>query len=354
MIAAKGFVPQKVVTLLLTGMLCFLATACTSSSMPVAKSASLHNPLIPAADPFVVYHQGNYYLSGTHTGNSLEIWHAPRLEDAGKTATTVWTPGPGEPAHQVWSPSMFLLNYQGSRHWFLYFTATTDNKNESHRIYVLQSRDTDPLGPYTFKGQLGGTDEATAIDPSLLQMNGKLYLLYVLEKGSNAVYIAPMSDPLTVSAAPRLLIDPDQPWERGDGSDQSSYPVAEGPQALYHNGKTFIVYSGSDTGNFNYCLGMVIYDGKGDPLDKNSWQKKGPVFQYSGDNGVFGPGRASFTTSPDGKQSWMVYHAKTTADYRYDSRLARAQPFTWHADGTPDFGVPVSLKTTLEPPSGEV
>lgn len=333
-------------------MLSFGLISCSSQhAVNAPMSKSLHNPLAPIADPFIVRYQGSYYLTGTHTSTSLEVWHAPRLEDVGGSAQTIWKPQAGEPAFQVWSPSMFLLDYHGSKHWFVYFTAALQDKNEEHRIYVLQSQGSDPLGPYTFKGQLGGTDQETAIDASLLQIQGKLYLMYVLEKGSNAVYIAPMSDALTVSGAPQLIIDPQEPWEQGYEAT-SHYPVAEGPEALYHDGQTFIVYSASDTGNYNYCLGLMIYKG-GDPLDSHAWEKKGPVFQYSSDTGVFGPGRAVFTTSPDGKQSWMVYHAKSTPDFTYQGRETRAQQFTWNADGTPNFGVPVSLKAALNPPSGE-
>lgn len=329
-----------------------LIVACASSSSSMLKSdVSLRNPIAPIADPFIVRHAGSYYLTGTRTGTSLEIWFAPRLEDIGKTSRTIWTPQPGEPSFQVWSPSMFLLNYHGHKHWFVYFTAAMQDKNEDHRIYVLQSAGSDPLGPYMYKGQLKGSDNTTAIDASLLQLDDKLYLMYVLEKGSNAVYLAPMNDALTVSGEPHLIINPDQPWEQGDQAT-SHYPVAEGPEALYHDGRTFIVYSASDTGNYNYCLGLMIYKG-GDPLKQQSWEKQGPVFQYNSDNGVFGPGRAHFTTSPDGKQSWMVYHAKTTADFTYEGRETRAQQFTWNADGIPQFGTPVSVQTPLDPPSGE-
>jgi GH43 family beta-xylosidase len=332
-----------------------LAVACASPSAPMSHSqnaTTFHNPISTQADPFIVLYNGVYYLTGTSTGGSIEIEHSSRLESAGENATTIWSPSADQPQYQVWSPSMFLLDYKGQQHWFIYFTVSADNTNEAHRIYVLQSEGTDPLGPYTFRGQLGGTDDATAIDASLLHIHNKLYMMYVLEKGTNATYIVPMSDALTVSGQPQLLINPDQPWEMG-GNAHSHYPVAEGPEALYHDGKTFIVYSGSDTGNYNYCLGLLSYNGTGDPLQQSSWTKTGPVFQYSRANGVFGPGRASFTTSPDGKEDWMVYHAKDTDDFTYDGRTTRVQQFTWNADGTPNFGVPLSLKTALTPPSGE-
>lgn len=351
MAAKSNSIGALTIMLLILNVL-FVACAPTTKHMSVA--ATFHNPIASVADPFVVYYQGNYYLTGTSTRGSLQIWHGPHLEKVAEApATTIWLPEGDQPQYQVWSPSMFLVDYRGKSYWFVYFTAATENKNESHRIYVLQSSGTDPLGPYTFKGQLGGTDETIAIDASLLRIENKLYMMYVLERGTNAIYIAPMSDPLNVSGEPQLLIDPDQPWERGAGAGQSSYPVAEGPQALYHDGKTFIVYSASDTGNYNYCSGMLTYDGSGDPLKRTSWAKSGPYFQYSEANGVYGPGRAVFTTSPNGKQSWIVYHAKTTSDFTYEGRETRMQEFTWNADGTPNFGVPVSVTTALTPPSGE-
>lgn len=346
---------RKNIVVMVLLLFSLLLAGCAPAAKHMFVATTFRNPIAPIADPFILHYQDNYYLTGTSTGGSVQLWHSPHLETvASAPATTIWSPSGDQPQYQVWSPSMFQLDYQGKSYWFVYFTAAADNKNESHRIYVLQSSGSDPLGPYTFKGQLTGTDETTAIDASLLRIQDKLYLLYVLERGNNAVYIAPMSDPLTVSAAPHLLIDPDQSWERGAGSGQSSYPVAEGPQALYHNGKTFIVYSASDTGNYNYCSGVLTYNGTGDPLERSSWAKSGPVFQYSQANGVYGPGRATFTTSPDGKQSWIVYHAKTTKDFTYDGRETRTQSFTWNTDGTPDFGVPVSVNTALAVPSDSV
>ena len=310
---------------------------------------NMRNPILPIADPFVTRHDGCYYVTGTSTGASIHIWAASTLDGLSAAPLTIaWNPRGDQPAHQIWSPSMYLLPYRGADQWFIYCTASLDDTNRAHRIYALRSDGEDPLGPYTFEGQVAGMSDATAIDPSLLRLGGHLYLLYVEEPGNgpapeaNVVYIAPLSDPLTLSAPGRPLIYPDQPWERGGDEGHSPYPVAEGPIALHHDGRAFIVYSGSHTGNHTYCLGLLAYDGVGDPLDVASWTKSGPVFSYSEANGVYGPGRASFTTTPDG-EDWMVYHAKADRAYSYRGRTTRAQRFTWNADGTPSFGVPVPV-----------
>lgn len=309
----------------------------------------IRNPILPIADPYVARHDGRYYVTGTGATDALQVWVAPTLSDLrGGRPVTVWRPQGDEPAHQIWSPSLYLLPHRGGDRWFIYFTASSDDTNRAHRIYALRSEGADPLGPYTFMGQPIGMSDATAIDPSLLRLRDRLYLLYVEEPGdgpepdANVIYIAPLNDPLTLGAAGRPLVDPDQPWERGSGG-HSSYPVAEGPIALHHDGRTFVVYSGGHTGNHTYCLGLLAYDGVGDPLDAASWTKSGPVFSYSAANGVYGPGRASFTTSPDGGEHWMVYHAKADRAYSYRGRTTRAQRFTWNDDGTPSFGVPVRV-----------
>nr|WP_240731501.1 family 43 glycosylhydrolase [Hymenobacter radiodurans] len=76
------------------------------------------------------------------------------------------------------------------------------------------------------------------------------------------------------------------------------------------------------------------------------------MFKKSEANSVYGPGHNSFTKSPDGKQDWIVYHAKDAATGKCEQRSSRMQPFTWNTDGTPNFGAPVSTKKPLPRPSG--
>jgi GH43 family beta-xylosidase len=134
--------------------------------------------------------------------------------------------------------------------------------------------------------------------------------------------------------------------------------INEGPEVLEHRGTLNVIYSASWCGTGQYALGRLTVPARANLLDPATWQDaKSPVAVFQGDpaRGVYGPGHGSFFTSPDGRESWMAYHA--TEDRRGcftgGLRTTRAQPFTWNADGTPDFGTPVSLDADIPAPAGD-
>lgn len=62
----------------------------------------------------------------------------------------------------------------------------------------------------------------------------------------------------------------------------------------------------------------------------------------------------SFFLSPDGTETWNVYHATSIQKGACDgNRYTAAKKVTWKADGTPDFGRADAVGTVLEGPSGE-
>jgi GH43 family beta-xylosidase len=98
----------------------------------------------------------------------------------------------------------------------------------------------------------------------------------------------------------------------------------------------------------------------GDPLNPAHWAKRRepilrPVDGPAG--GASTTGHNSFTTSPDGRESWIVYHARDRAvwggvgDDRAP-RTVRAQRFTWAPDGTPVFAPAAPSGVRLRRPSG--
>lgn len=317
------------------------------------KVAVFTNPLITSqdsADPWMFYHKGFYYFTATlDPQGGIWLWRSRSLSgiDQGEKKKIYQAPPTGLRSKQIWAPEIHRLNNR----WYVYFTAS-DGVDENHRTYVLESRTGDPWGEYDFKARVfDAKNDGWAIDATVFRLGGKLYMVWCghVPGNGNGLYIALMSNPWTIFGERVLISQVNFDWEK------VRYPVNEAPEFLERNGKSFLVYSASDTGTPNYALGLLTFSG-GDPLNPASWKKSPqPVFsQYSGaDGNVFGPGHNGFFKSPDGREDWIIYHGKETGEYTYRGRSSRAQKFTWNADGTPNFGRPIPAGKALKNPSGE-
>lgn len=334
-------------------LLALLLAATMAAAQSAGEPGMLRNPLNPygGADPWLVYYDGNYYLTATSWSSEWTMRKSPTLAGL-KTAEPQRIYLETDPSRccNFWAPEFHLLEGPNGPRWYFYYTAGVEGTNDFQHTYVLESAGLDPLGPYTYKGALvDSADFVWAIDGSVLKLNGALYFLFSAWIGSDqSLLIAPMETPWTLSGSPVVISKPEYGWER------VGLPVNEGPVALYHDDQTFIVYSASFCGTPDYRLGMLTYNG-GDPLSADSWDKHPePVFQRSDANGVFGPGHNGFFKSPDGTEDWIVYHANDALDDGCDgARTTRVQPITWNSDGTPDFGEPVSVDEAIPAPSGD-
>jgi GH43 family beta-xylosidase len=311
------------------------------------------NPLkAQGPDPWLTYYNGYYYLATTTWNNKITMRRSATLGGlASATEQVIFTLTRPNGAGTMWAPEFHLLNGPDGQRWYLYYVAGQEPYDlGTQRIHVLESAGTDPMGPYTFKADLldPTSDNTWELDPSIMQLNGKLYLLGTYYNGSQPNFIRELSNPWTAAGTRHLLSTPTYNWETVGGA------VNEGAEVLQHGGKTFIVFSASHCSTPDYKLGILTYNG-GDPLSSTSWVKSaGPVFQRDNTAGVYGPGHNGFFTSPDGTENWIVYHATSNPAGNCDlNRSTRAQKFTWNADGTPNFGRPVGLGVTLTAPSGE-
>jgi GH43 family beta-xylosidase len=297
------------------------------------------NPLkANGPDPWVVRHKGYYYYTNT-MGPNITLWKSKTLEGVKQaTGVLVWTPPTAGPnSVNIWAPELHFL----AGKWYLYYTATNRaNPSDATRaVFVLENANADPtLGTWTDRGRVN--THYPGLDGSVFTHGGRQYFLYSAYVGPQSVLsIAPLTNPWTVDTAHETIIArPTLAWEKGGGRQ-----ILEGPEFLAGKKRQlFIVYSAS-----------AARPGA-DPLLADSWVKSPqPVFHPSAATGVWGTGHNGFTTSPDGRESWIIYHAKAAADGKCEGRSSRAQRFTWNADGTPNFGVPAALTTDLATPSGE-
>ena len=246
----------------------------------------------------------------------------------------------------------------------MYFAAD-DGSNQHHRLFVLENPSADPTtGSWTFKGKIGDATNKWAIDASVFENKGKLYMIWSGwegdTNGQQNIYIARMKNPLTIESKRVLISKPEYDWEtHGDLHDAGNPPhvnVNEGPEMLKHGHKLFLIYSASGCWTDFYSLGMLAADDNADLLDARSWKKSPkPVFTQNKENSVYAPGHNSFFQSPDGKQDWIIYHANPTPGCGCGGkRSPRMQKFGWNSDGTPDFGIPVKAGEILAAPSAKI
>lgn len=329
----------------------FLFGTVLSCLAPLVAGASqtFTNPVIgDGADPWVAYQAGYYYLTYT-TGSSVAIYRSTSLAGTNglghaSVATVFYPPAPFN--QNVWAPELHFLGGKA----YVYFAAD-DGNNANHRMFVAESDKTGPAFSFVFKGKVyDPSTDRWAIDGTVLQAaNGALYFIWSgwpgAQDGLQNLYIAPLSDPLTISGPRVLLATPNHTWEDW---------IEEGPEVLQRNGRVFLVYAANLSWTDNECLGMLV-NTNGDYLNPAAWTKStSPVFAtYVGTNGaVYGPGHCGLTQSLDGLQDWIVYHAAKYSGAGW-TRNIRMQPFTWTAAGYPDFGQPIPAGVALPIPSGD-
>lgn len=314
------------------------------------------NPVGEGADPWVTRWGASYYVCLSN-GRSISVRQSQRLTRPGPPVRVWQAPDSGWNRSQVWAPELHRI---GQR-WYIYYAAGRSGPPYIHqRSGVLESASDDPQGAYIDRGVLrtgNDTTDATgaiwAIDVTVSHINGKLYAVWsgwesnaATDKTVQHLYIAEMSNPWTISSSRVKISSPEEPWEKGGPLD-----LNEGPQFLKGSGGIFIIYSTRESWTTEYRLGQLrLKDSTRTPLDPDNWEKKGPVFE--GTDQVLGPGHASFTTSPDGKEWWIFYHAKKSRQPGW-ARNLRLQPFGWHPDGSPHFGSPVPAGVPLPLPGGE-
>lgn len=303
-------------------------------TQPPFEYIEIENPICETAnDPWVVRQGDNFYYCWSEDG--IRVRKIDNLHDIKTTdCALVWAPPEGTMySHELWAPELHYID--GA--WYIY-VAASNGENQHHRMYVLKGTTQDPTDPFEFVGKLSAPTDRWAIDGTVMRYQGELYFIWSGWEGfvdvGQQLYIAHMSDPVTIDSERIMISSPTYKWEK------MGLPLQEGPVVLTdeEKGTVIIIFSASGSWTDYYCLGQLTLTGT-DPMDPNSWAKsEQPVFSKA--EGTYGPGHCSFVEALDG-QLWMVYHANTIWGTGWDGRTCRAQPVKWDGQ-TLELGVPLA------------
>lgn len=210
------------------------------------------------ADPTILIEGGIYYLYGTSRDSSkgfecyystdLAHWNGP---------VDVLMKGDAFGTEGFWAPQV-LKTEDGK--FVMIYTA-------NERIAVASADS--PLGPFRNDSKQCLADHMRRIDPFLFKDDdGETYLYHVRLDNGNKIYTQSISpdfsstDPATLSKAVEATLT----WEN---TDNSSWPVTEGPTVVNHGGKYYLFYSANDFRNRDYAVGYAVADSPQGPWIKN-------------------------------------------------------------------------------------
>ncbi len=284
--------------------------------------------ILQRADPFAMLHSDGYYYytASVPEYDRIELRRAWSLKGLAEAQPlTVWRKHASGPmSWHIWAPELHFIEGK----FYIYFAAGRAEDHWWIRTFVLENSSPDPFcGSWEEKGQLVAGWDSFMLDMTVFAYRGSHYAVWAQKRQereeNSALYIARLKSPIELEQPQVLLSVPEHDWEcRG-------FRVNEGPALLQKNGRLFLTYSASAT-DASYCMGMLIAEDGADILDPASWTKLAkPVMASDSGRGIFGPGHNSFTCSRDGKEDYLVYHARPYAEVDLDFALYDPNRHTW-------------------------
>lgn len=260
-----------------------------------------------AADPFILYADGKYYLYSTGNKSiavrtSLDLCVFEKSETPAMTLSDFpWL------VDRSWAPEVYAYN----GYYYMIFSAMTNTGSFSINI----GRSASPLGPFRPMNDAPFfAPPYSVIDASLLFDGGRVYLYYSKDCSENIIGGVHISQTYGVEVnadlsgtvgEPVLLSTPEQPWEKQD----SKWQWNEGPVVIAKDGKYYLFYSANYYQTKYYSVGYAVADA---PLGTYVKPQNNCILAGNGVD-VTGTGHCNYFYSPDGTELYMCYHRHTVA-----------------------------------------
>ena len=254
----------------------------------------IKNPILKGADPFVLLHEGKYYLyctieTGTHESSTSDdgffVYESTDLktwENKGLCLNKKDVIGD----KWFWAPEVTFYNNK----FYMAYSA-----NEHMAVAVSDS----PLGPFKqetpkWLSERNGIDGHIFIDE-----DQEVYFYYVRFDNGNKIFVSKMSkDLMSIDEENEIeIISATEPWETIDCL------VTEGPFILKYENIYYLTYSANHTRCQDYAVG---YATSTSPLGPFKKYKNNPILHKN--EKTVGVGHHSFTTSKDLKTLICSHH----------------------------------------------
>ena len=282
-----------------------------------------------AADPFILEHNGMYYLYATG-GSKFTVRKSKNLlnwqsvsEPILYLSDTTWAVKSG------WAPEVY--EYKGK----FYFAFSAQNEAGIHCIDIAVSDTPDgkfvPLSdkPFYAPGY-------SVIDVSLLfDDDGRIYMYYSKDCSTNVIDgkkvsqsygIEVKKDFSGVIGEPVMISTPTYDWELKSGNTLWN----EGPVVFKENGVYYQLFSANFYQSQHYSVGYTTSDSPLRLFDKTEDSK---ILAGNGST-VTGPGHCNIFRSPENGEIYLAYHVHTVPPNTDHGRSLAIDRLIINEDGT--------------------
>ncbi|MGC4035580.1 MAG: glycoside hydrolase family 43 protein [Chitinophagaceae bacterium] len=336
---------KKNSTTLLATLLVVITSQYLFAQQPLSTKSTYSNPLpVKLGDPYILYDDGTYYLYGTGARNGFPAYKSKDLSNW-ESLGQVYTADPDKSfgIDAFWAPEVYKVKDK----YYMFYSAqwryNPTNELENFKIGIAVADK--PEGPFVdFSDKPIFDPGYPIIDADVFfDKDGKLYLYYsrccykhsveselateAKQKGwySNieeswvyGVELKPdfsgvIGEPVLLLQPPLTLNDKQAEWEsRSVTSHEVNRRWTEGSITFRKGDDYYIMYSANNFAGKNYAVGYATAKSPLGPFKKAA---NNPVLQKNAATGgtVTGTGHNNIFYSPDKKEMFCVYHARTTA-----------------------------------------
>jgi beta-xylosidase len=334
----------------LLSLLYLPATAQITKKAP-ATAATYTNPLpVKLGDPYVLQTKGTYYMYGTggadkgfaaYSSKDLVNWK-PEGQVYFHNNPNGWSDPTAAWDGAYWAPEVYEVKGKYYMFYSAQWKVNPTKELENFRIGVAVADK--PTGPFIDLHDQPVFDPGYPILDANVFFNddGKIYLYYsracykhpvesevadwARKKGwykeieeswvygvrLNPDFSGVIGEPVLLLRPPVQMSDKQSEWEsRSVTAHEVNRRWTEGSVLFKKDGLYYIMYSSNHFGGQYYAVGYAT--GR-TPLGPFTKAANNPVLQKNTDKGgtVTGTGHNSITWSPDGKEMFCVYHARTS------------------------------------------
>jgi len=267
-------------------------------------------------DPFVLNHQGVYYVYATSFFQGFYVWTSKDLKTFEGPFKAYEKSKRSFGASDFWAPEVIVHDGQYIMHY-----SARDPKDGRLKIGVAKA--TSPLGPF-----IDVYDQQPMFDFGYAVIDGHVFIdddqkkyfyfardcsEYVYEgRHESHLYVSMISDDLLSLKGDIIrVLQPSQPWEFKSGESRWN----EGPFLLKHDGFYYLMYSSNFYASKEYAIG---YATSKSPLGPFIKAEENPVLSYV-DQVISGPGHNSVVKTEKG-ELLCVYHVHTHYDNPSENR----------------------------------